>query len=265
MAHYPHWLPKLQEEIDAVCGDRMPELEDVPNMPRLRATCKEMLRWRQSTPLGVPHVTLEDDVYNGYHIPKGAICHANNFLISREPKQFPKGDQFIPERWLDPAYPTYKEPLTEFPNLRGDFAFGYGNRACPGTDLTSLELFTLYGALASCFDIKAPEGTEHIPWYEVHPYVITMTKPFPMDIKPRSEAKAKLIMEMCPDDAGYTLMGKSRLFIKCSIKIGTLANIDIYRNQEDPLGLDLHGWRKAVRLGRTHHTVREASEAKSLP
>ena len=78
MAHYPEWLPKMQEEIDRVCGDRLPDQTDMPNMPRLRATCKEMLRWRQSTPLGVPHVTLEDDVYNGYHIPKGAICHANN-------------------------------------------------------------------------------------------------------------------------------------------------------------------------------------------
>ena len=72
LCHYPEWLPKLQEEIDRVCGDRMPTQEDMPDMPRLRATCKEMLRWRQSTPLGVPHVTLEDDVYNGYFIPKGA-------------------------------------------------------------------------------------------------------------------------------------------------------------------------------------------------
>lgn len=78
VCHYPEWLPKLQEEVDRVCGDRLPVPDDMPNMPRLRATVKEMLRWRQSTPLGVPHVTLEDDVYDGYFIPKGAICHANN-------------------------------------------------------------------------------------------------------------------------------------------------------------------------------------------
>ena len=74
----PTWLPKLQEEIDSVCGDRLPAPSDQPNMPRLRATVKEIVRWRQSTPLGVPHSVLEDDVYEGYFIPKGAICHANN-------------------------------------------------------------------------------------------------------------------------------------------------------------------------------------------
>lgn len=78
ICHYPEWLPKLQEEIDRVCGDRLPAVEDLPNMPRLRATAKEMLRWRQSTPLGVPHEALSDDVYNGYFIPKGAMLHANH-------------------------------------------------------------------------------------------------------------------------------------------------------------------------------------------
>ena len=42
------------------------------------ATVKEIVRWRQATPLGVPHVALEDDVYEGYLIPKGAILHANH-------------------------------------------------------------------------------------------------------------------------------------------------------------------------------------------
>lgn len=78
MCHYPEWLPKLQEEIDRVCGDRIPTVEDMPQLPRLRATVKELLRWRQSTPLGVPHEAIDDDVYEGYLIPKGAMLHANH-------------------------------------------------------------------------------------------------------------------------------------------------------------------------------------------
>ena len=194
----PHWLPILQEEIDRVCGDRLPTKEDMPNMPKLRATVKEIVRWRQSTPLGVPHVAMEDDVYDGFLIPKGAICHANNYLISREPKMFPKGNEFVPERWVDSSYPTYKEPLSEFPHIRGDIAFGYGMRACPGVDLTNLELFTLFGALAWSFNIS-PKGD--LPRYEVNPYVITMTSPFPINITARSEEKKKFIM--AEKDAGY--------------------------------------------------------------
>lgn len=78
LCHYPSWLPKLQEEIDRVCGDRLPAVEDMPRLPRLRATVTEVLRWRQSTPLGVPHEALNDDVYEGYLIPKGAMLHANH-------------------------------------------------------------------------------------------------------------------------------------------------------------------------------------------
>lgn len=78
MCHYPSWQAKVVEEIDRVCGNRPPEMTDMPQLPHLRATVKEIVRWRQATPLGVPHVVMEDDVYEGYHIPKGAICHANH-------------------------------------------------------------------------------------------------------------------------------------------------------------------------------------------
>jgi hypothetical protein len=71
-------------------------------------------------------------------------------------------------------------------------------RACPGVDLTNVELFTLFGALAWSFNIS-PKGD--IPRYEVNPYVITMTSPFPINITPRSEEKRKFIMS--EEDAGY--------------------------------------------------------------
>lgn len=113
---------------------------------------------------------------------------------------YPQGHEFIPERWLDSSYPTYQEPLSEFPNLRGDKAFGYGNRSCPGVDLTSNELHTLIGSLLWAFDIKRPEGkSAPIPWYETAPWVITMSKPFKCDVKIRSEKKAAWIREAAPD------------------------------------------------------------------
>ncbi|CAK1364528.1 O-methylsterigmatocystin oxidoreductase [Cercospora beticola] len=203
MCHYPSWQGKVVEEIDRVCGNRPPEMSDMPNLPRLRATVKEIVRWRQATPLGVPHVVMEDDVYEGYHIPKGAICHANHYLISREESVYPSGNEFIPERWLDPSYPTYKEPLTEFPNLNGDRGFGYGNRSCPGVDLTQCELLGLIGHLIWAFEIKRPEGKHAaenpVPWYETAPWVITMSKPFKCDVKVRSEEKRRWIEEFAPE------------------------------------------------------------------
>lgn len=50
MCLHPQWQEKVQEEIDRVCGDRMPQPSDAPDLPVLRAVIKECMRWRPVTP-----------------------------------------------------------------------------------------------------------------------------------------------------------------------------------------------------------------------
>jgi hypothetical protein len=76
MVLHPEWQEAARKEIDEVLGDRMCELADAPYLPTLRAVIQEVVRWRPPVPLGVPRLLEEDDVYNGYFIPKGTICHA---------------------------------------------------------------------------------------------------------------------------------------------------------------------------------------------
>lgn len=40
---------RMWEEVDRVCGDRMPDFDDVPDLPVCRAVIKEVLRWRPVT------------------------------------------------------------------------------------------------------------------------------------------------------------------------------------------------------------------------
>lgn len=49
---YPEWQKKMQDEIDAVCDDRMPEFSDMPNLPITRAILVEVARWRPASPGG---------------------------------------------------------------------------------------------------------------------------------------------------------------------------------------------------------------------
>jgi len=49
----PKWLVKLQEQIDSVCGGRLPEMKDMEQLPLLRAVVKEVLRWRPPVPTGL--------------------------------------------------------------------------------------------------------------------------------------------------------------------------------------------------------------------
>lgn len=52
MALHPEWQRKAQEEIDRVCGDRVPNFGDFANLPTVRACLKETIRWRSGVPLG---------------------------------------------------------------------------------------------------------------------------------------------------------------------------------------------------------------------
>lgn len=74
---YPKAMRDAQEEIDRVCGEKMPSFDDIDNMPYLQAMVKETLRWRPITKFGVNHSTTEDDWYEGYFIPKDSVIMGN--------------------------------------------------------------------------------------------------------------------------------------------------------------------------------------------
>lgn len=78
MAMHPDKQRMAQEELDRVVGkDRLPNFSDYDQLPYVRAIVKEVLRWHIVSPLGLPHVSLEDDVYEGYFIPAGTIVNTN--------------------------------------------------------------------------------------------------------------------------------------------------------------------------------------------
>jgi hypothetical protein len=82
MCLYPEWQAKAQEELDAVCGDRAPSFDDLQSCPIVRAVIRETFRWRSPLPMGVPHVSERDDVYDGYHIPKGSVVFSLEWQVS---------------------------------------------------------------------------------------------------------------------------------------------------------------------------------------
>jgi cytochrome P450 len=55
MCHYPDWQRRTQKEVDEVVGSsRMPNFDDIPSLPTVRAVIKEVLRWRPVTAGGIP-------------------------------------------------------------------------------------------------------------------------------------------------------------------------------------------------------------------
>ncbi|KAK5309699.1 hypothetical protein LTR70_010067 [Exophiala xenobiotica] len=186
MVLHPEWQEKVREEITRVVGtDRVIEVTDSPNLVLLRAVIRETLRWRPPVPLGVPRLLEEDDEWNGYFIPKGAIIHACDLALARDPEVYPDPENFRPERWMDKEWPTYKEPLTEHPRLMGSHHFGMGRRMCPGIELTEAELLVACGTIVNSFKlqpIKDAAGNEvPPPSYDFTANLIGGPLPFQMD------------------------------------------------------------------------------------
>jgi len=200
MIQSPEWLARTQEEIDRVCGARLPEMSDMENLPVLRAVVKEVLRWRPPVPTGIPHASTKDCVYDDYFIPAGSTIHAFEWGLTREPEVYPAAETFLPDRWLNPSYPTFREPLSTYPKLEGHSQFGYGRRVCMGVDIVNHELFLVCGALAWAYNMrkKRDENGRGIELNDEDYSNLLISKPVPFvfDLTVRDELKRKSIVEM---------------------------------------------------------------------
>lgn len=73
---------RAQEEIDQLTGgSRLPIASDRSSLPFVDAIVKETLRWGPVGPMNLPHTSTEDDIWNGYLIPKNAIIMANIWSV----------------------------------------------------------------------------------------------------------------------------------------------------------------------------------------
>jgi cytochrome P450 len=229
MTLYPEAQHKAQEEIDRVIGcKRLPSSEDRENLPYINALVKEVFRWHPVAPIGVPHMTTEDDIFNGYLIPKGAIIlpnigyapislfqftynslslrsfprarnvsispsllHANtvNRCMSQDPNMFHDPSAFKPERFLG-CKDHEPEPDPDM------VVFGFGRRKCPGRVLADTSVYLTIAKSLAVFNVsKAVEnGKEIEPVVEFTPGAL-VSHPFPYktSIKPRSPEHEALI------------------------------------------------------------------------
>ncbi|KAI0012181.1 cytochrome P450 [Xylariaceae sp. FL0662B] len=198
----PQWQKKAQEEIDKVCGDRMPTTADITDLPTIRACLKETLRWRSGVPLGVPHRVEKDDEFRGEKITAGTIILACEWNLNRDPERYPDPENFHPERYLEEGWPTYQEPLSRYPNLRegvGMHTFGFGRRTCLGQHIVDDEMFVTGAGVMWAFNLnrkKCPMTEEVIEFDSeaTNSHVILETLPFPCDFQPRSKEKARQVL-----------------------------------------------------------------------
>ncbi|KAF8504849.1 cytochrome P450 [Russula emetica] len=186
---HPGMQKMAQEQLDTVTmRERLPTFEDRPRLPFVDAICKEVMRWRPTTPLGVPHATTRDDVYEGFFIPKGAMVVMNTWAVLHDPVMFPEPDSFKPERFINPDGSLRDDPVVTS-------LFGSGKRICPGRHLADATIFIVIASLLSVFNIKKGDGTEGGP--DMYPFTgsgISRPCPFACSITPRDRKAEELIL-----------------------------------------------------------------------
>ncbi|KAJ8581852.1 cytochrome P450 [Rhizopogon salebrosus TDB-379] len=166
MVLYPDIQAHAQEEIDSVMGKdlgRMPDWDDRVSLPYVDAVITETLRWFPVLPLGIPHATINDDIYEGYYIPKGATIIPNTLSMAHNPDKYPNPTKFIPERRM------FKVAAGESPSYGNDimsFVFGFGRRICVGRYVADASLFAAVVNILAVFRVERASGWNIGPDWE---------------------------------------------------------------------------------------------------
>ncbi|KAI0196404.1 cytochrome P450 [Astrocystis sublimbata] len=198
MLIFPEAARLAQAEIDRVCGDRIPDLNDLPDLPYIRGCMKESLRWMPTAILGVPHASTRDDEYQGYLIPKGASVVTNVWALHNDASRHPNPRRFDPGRWAHDTSTSAESANSRDASQRDQYNFGTGRRVCQGMHIADRNLFLGMSRLLWAFDFKRAidqsTGKEIVPDMEdLTEGMLVCPKHFPGDIKPRNAKKVEAI------------------------------------------------------------------------
>ncbi|KAN0082828.1 Cytochrome P450 [Tylopilus felleus] len=150
MVLHPAIQEKAHVQIDTEVGrDRLPAMKDRPLLPFIDAILRETLRYGPITPLSVAHAVVDDDMYGGFHIPKGATVITNVWSMAHDESRYPNSHAFLPERFL-------KDDGSLTPNDIEHIVFGFGRRICVGRHFADTSLWMVITKVLALFKILRP-------------------------------------------------------------------------------------------------------------
>ncbi|RDB17679.1 hypothetical protein Hypma_001255 [Hypsizygus marmoreus] len=190
MTLYPECQMRAQKEIDVAIGpERLPDFSDLGSLPYIDCIVQETLRWLNAIPMGVPHRSMEDDIYNGMFIPKGSIIIANTRGMTLDERIYADPHIFNPSRYL-PKPEGNGEPYPIGP-------FGFGRRICPGRHLAQASIWMAAASILATMNISkavGEDGKAITPKVDYSCGITSHPLPYQCRIQPRTEAARALII-----------------------------------------------------------------------
>ncbi|KAI0063178.1 cytochrome P450 sterol C22-desaturase [Artomyces pyxidatus] len=157
LADHPEILAKIRKEQDKVRGgDRESPmtLEQLEEMPYLRAVVKESLRVMPPVTM-VPYATTKAfPISDSYTVPAGSMVIPSFYNSLHDPEVYPDPDTLLPERWLDPNSSANTNP-------KNYLVFGSGPHKCIGLEYATMNIAVVLALASEMMDwehVLTPES-----------------------------------------------------------------------------------------------------------
>jgi cytochrome P450 len=178
---------KAYSEIYRVSPDYPPDISHLEKLPYLRACVLEILRLRPAAPTGLPRLVLEDDVLNGYTIPKGTTILANIWNIQHNPDDYDQPEEFVPERFIH--HPLGLKDGVSSDGRMETYAFGAGRRMCTAQKFAETSMMVAMAKIIWAYEIVAVGKLDLDVNTGYHGGLVLGPEAFKVEFQPRDEGK----------------------------------------------------------------------------
>lgn len=153
---HPEIQRKVHEEVDAVFGDRDHRectQEDLKRLQYMECCVKESLRLCPPFPY-IGKILDQDLTIDGRTLPRGVACFIIMYSLHRNPNEFDRPDEFVPERFMSEEN-SRRHPFSYIP-------FSAGPKNCIGQKFVMMEIKIVLSKILSKFTVESTQRIEDV-------------------------------------------------------------------------------------------------------
>ena len=176
LGSHPEVERRLQAELEAVLGGRVPTVEDLAELKYTRMILEEALRLYPAAPV-LSRKAIAADELQGYPIAANSMIIISPYAMHRHPAFWDEPERFDPERFT-PDRAAARPAFTYFP-------FGGGPRVCIGNHFAMMEAQLILATVAQRYQLRL------LPGHPVEPQMVVTLRPrsgLPMTIQEPNRA-----------------------------------------------------------------------------
>lgn len=162
LATHPEVEQRLQAELDAVLGGRLPTVEDLAHLPYGHRVLEETLRLYPPA-WSLARKALAEDDLGGYVLPASTIILMSPYVTHRHPAFWEEPERFDPDRFT-PERVAVRPRYAYFP-------FGGGPRQCIGNTFALMEAHLILATVAQRYRLRL------VPDHPVEPQALLTLRP----------------------------------------------------------------------------------------